>query len=119
MTRTRNLFRWTLLIAGIVLACLQLNGATYAAWASSGPPTSNPDGWMFVAGNRLAWTIASFLAGLGIFFLFSPNRRTRKLALATFSVAVLITTFPYTRELMASDACLDAGGKWSDLRCIH
>ena len=74
---------------------------------------------MFVAGNRLAWAVASLLAGLGIFFLFSPNRWTRRLALATLFVAVLLTAFPFAREFMASDACLDSGGKWSELRCAH
>ena len=107
------------LLAGIAWACLQLNGAVYAAWVSSGPPTQNPEGWMFVAGNRLAWAIASCLAGFGIFFLFSPSRRIRRFALATLFVAVLLTALPYAREFIASDACLDSGGQWSELRCIH
>lgn len=119
MTRIRNLFRWTLFIAGIVWGFLQLNGAIYAAWLSGGPPTPNPEGWMFLAGNRLGWAVASFLAGLGIFFLFSQNRQIRTIALAILFVAVLIAAFPYLREFMASDACLDSGGKWSDLRCAY
>ena len=119
MGKEWNILRWILLSAGIFFACLHLNGAMYAAWASSGPPTQNPEGWMFVAGNRLAWAIAYFLSGLGIFFLFSQDRYIRRIAPTTLFVVVLLATFPCVREFMASDACLDSGGKWLELRCVH
>lgn len=118
MTDSRNLLRWFLLTAGIVWGCLQLNGAVFAAWVADGPPTPNPEGWLFVAGNRLAWTAASFLAGVSLFVLLRRGRPASRYAVAALVAAVLLTAYPYVREFMASDACLDSGGRWSDLRCV-
>ena len=119
MTRPRNLLRWCLLILGVIWGCLQLNGAVTAAWLAGGPPTPNPEGWLFVAGNRLAWSIASFLAGFSLFFLLRSGRLANRYAVVALVIAVLLTAFPYIREFIASDACLDSGGQWSDLRCVH
>ena len=115
----RKLLRWALLIAGIVWGLLQLNGAVFAAWIAGGPPSPNPDGWLFVAGNRLAWAAASLLAGAGLFALLRRGRSANRYAVVALAAAVLLTAFPYIRELIASDACLDSGGRWSDLRCVH
>ncbi|TNY25236.1 hypothetical protein [Fulvimonas soli] len=115
----RKMLRWILLIAGIVWGLLQLNGAVFAAWVAGGPPSPNPDGWLFVAGSRLAWAAASFLAGAGLFVLLRRDRPANRYAVVALAAAVLLTAFPYIREFIASDACLDSGGRWSDLRCVH
>jgi len=117
MRDSRKLLRWLFLIAGIAWGLLQLNGAVFAAWVAGGPPTQNPEGWLFVAGNRLAWSGASFLAGIGLFVLLRRGRPASPYAVAALVAAVLLTAYPYIREFIASDACLDSGGRWSDLRC--
>ncbi len=119
MKALRTSFRWLLLIAGITWGLLQLNGAVAAAWLAGGPPTPNPEGWLFVAGNRLAWAAAAFLAAFGLFFLLRSKRPVSRYAIAMLVAALLLTTFPYVREYAASNACLDSGGQWSDLRCTH
>jgi hypothetical protein len=119
MKALRTSFRWLLLIAGITWGLLQLNGAVAAAWLAGGPPTPNPEGWLFVAGNRLAWAAAAFLAAFGLFFLLRSKRPVSRYVIAMLVAALLLTAFPYIREYVASDACLDSGGQWSDLRCIH
>ena len=119
MKASRTPFRWFLLIAGITLGLLQLNGAIAAAWLAGGPPTPNPEGWLFVAGNRLAWAAASFLAAFGLFFLLRHVRPIGRYAIAALVVALLLSAFPYFREFVASDACLDSGGRWLDMHCVH
>jgi hypothetical protein len=119
MRDLRKMFRWILLIAGIVSGLLQLNGAVFAAWVAGGTPSTNPDGWLFIAGNRLAWAAASFLAGAGLFVLLRRDRPASRYAVVALAAAVLLTAFPYIREFIVSDACLDSGGRWSDLQCVH
>ena len=118
MRNSRTLFRWLLLISGIVWCALQLNGAVFAAWVAGGPPTTNPEGWLFVAGNRLAWASASFLAAVGMFVLLRRDRPINRYAVAALVTAVLLTAYPPVREFIASDACLNSGGQWLDLRCV-
>ena len=96
---------WILLTAGIVWGLVQLNGAAFSAWVAGGPPSSNPEGWLFVAGNRLVWAAASFLAGVGLFVLLRRNRAASRYAVVALVAAVLLTLFPYFREFIASDAC--------------
>ena len=118
MRNPRKLLRWVLLLAGIAWGALQLNGAVFAAWVAGGPPAPNPEGWLFVAGNRLAWAAASFLAGASLFVLLRRVRPTSRYAVVALVAAVLLTAYPYIREFIASDACLDSGGQWLDLRCV-
>ena len=119
MKASRTLVRWFLLIVGIIWGLLQLNGAITAAWLAGGPPTPNPEGWLFVAGNRLAWAAASVLAAFGLFLLLRNARPISRYAIAALVVAFFLTVYPYFREFVASDACLDSGGRWSELRCVH
>ncbi|MGN6113583.1 MAG: hypothetical protein ACTHOC_11405 [Luteimonas sp.] len=118
MRDTRSLLRWLLLIAGTVWGLLQLNGAVFAAWVAGGPPATNPDGWLFVAVNRLCWAAASLLAGVALFVLLRRHRPANRLAVVALVAAAGLTAFPYIRELVASDACLASGGRWSDLQCV-
>ncbi|MBB1089100.1 hypothetical protein H4F99_11475 [Lysobacter sp. SG-8] len=110
--------RWLLLFACLIWGALQLNGAVFAAWAAAGPPSANPEGWLFVAGNRLAWAGASFLAGAGLFLLVR-ERPIGRFAAGLLIAAFLLVVFPYAREFVATDKCLDSGGRWSDLRCVR
>ena len=110
--------RWLVLIACVAWGLLQLNAAIAAFWLAGGPPTPNPDGWSFIAGNRLAWAAASFVAGAALFFLLRGSRPVNRYAIAGLVVAALLAAYPYFREFMATDECLDSGGKWYELHCV-
>ena len=120
MTTTRTLIRWTTLLAGISFGLLLLNSAIFRAWVAGGPPNDNPTGWVFSAWNYTAWSGAAFLAGLGSFLLLRLPRPTR-LGVACMAVAAVLAAVPWFREFVATDICLDSGGRWSgpELRCIH
>ena len=71
-----------------------------------------------MAGNNLAWAGASLLAGWGVFALLGASRGIRRYAMAALLAALLLAMFPHVREAAAAQACGDAGGRWSELRCI-
>ena len=101
-----------------MLAIAQFNHAIYAGCAASGPPSPNPEGFYFMAGNNLAWAGASLLAGWGVFALLGASRGIRRYAMAALLAALLLAMFPHVREAAAAQACGDARGRWSELRCI-
>jgi hypothetical protein len=113
--------RWLLLLAGIGMFLLYLNGAAYRAWLSGGPPTSNPEGWLFSAWNFLSWSLAFLSAGMGAFFVLGKWPRRSTFGLSWLVLTLVLWAVPHIREFLASDACLDAGGRWDarKLRCTH
>lgn len=112
----RVIFRWFLLPAAIALCLIYLNSAAY-----SGPPTPNPEGWLFSAGNYLSWALAFLSAGIGLFSLIGSLPALSKVAVAFLLLAGVLAVVPSAREFLAQDSCLDAGGKWSalELRCVY
>jgi len=120
ITVARELIRWTALLAGIAFGLLLLNGAIFRAWVAGGPPNDNPVGWVFSAWNYVAWSASALLAGIG-FFLLLRLSRTPKLAVFCLVISALLASVPWLREFVATDICLDSGGRWSsqELRCYH
>jgi hypothetical protein len=120
MTVARKILRWAVLLAGVSFGLVLLNGAIFRAWVAGGPPNDNPTGWMFSAWNYVCWSAAAFTAGLGLFLLLRLPRPT-KIALACLAVAALLASVPWLREFIATDICLDSGGRWAsqELRCYH
>ena len=117
----RKIASWSLLLTGTVLFLIYLNHAMARAWLASGPPTPNPDGWLFSAGNFLSWSLASLIAGIGMFILIGKLPSLSKVAIAFLVVAFVLGVFPSARVFVATDRCLDAGGKCSalELRCFY
>jgi len=117
----RAIFRWSLLLAGIALCLIYLNSAVYRAWLAGGPPTPNPEGWLFSAGNYLSWALAFLSAGIGLFMLIGRLPALSKVGVAFLVLTGILAVLPSTREFLAKDSCLDAGGKWStrELRCTY
>jgi len=93
----------------------------YRAWLADGPPTPNPEGCLFSAGNFLSWALAFLSAGVGVFLLIGSLPSLSRAAVVLLILASILGVIPSIREYLASDSCLDAGGKWSalELRCVH
>jgi hypothetical protein len=117
----RAIFRWSLLLGAIALCLIYLNSAAYRAWLAGGPPTPNPEGWLFSAGNYLSWALAFLSAGIGLFSLIGRLPALSKVAVAFLLLSGILAVVPSAREFLAKDSCLDAGGKWSalELRCAY
>lgn len=100
---------------------LYLKSAAYRAWLAGGPPTPNPDGWLFSAWNFLSWSLAFLTGGVGAFLVLRKMPRRSKVGLSFLFLAFVFWAIPHVREFLASDACLDAGGKWiaKELRCAY
>jgi fluoride ion exporter CrcB/FEX len=121
MNSITKIARWPFLFIGIALFFIYLNHAMARAWLSYGPPTENPEGWLFSAGNFLSWSLASLCAGVGLFILLGKLPSISKVAIALIIFAGILGIFPTIRTFVATDRCLDAGGKWSplELRCQY
>ena len=114
------ILRWCFLLAGITFFLLYLNNAFYRAWIAGGPPTPNPEGWLFSAGNLLSWSLAFLCAGIGIFLLIGRYPPISRIAALFLVLAGILVIFPSCRTFIATDRCLDDGGKWvpKELRCV-
>ena len=117
----RTVLRWAFLFAGITFFLLYLNSAFYRAWLAGGPPTPNPAGWLFSAGNFLSWALAFLSAGIGMFMIIGKYPPISRTAAMFLVLASILGVFPTFRTFIATDRCLDDGGKWSDneLRCLY
>ena len=121
MSIVRTVVRWAALILGVGTFLLYLNSAAYRAWVSGGPPSDNPEGWLFSAGNYLAWSFAFLFAGMGLFILIGRVPVVSKVSIVLLVVSAAFGVFPHAREFFVQDSCLDAGGKWEEkeLRCVY
>ena len=118
MESMRKVSRLLLLLVGIGLSLVYLNSAVYSAWAAGGPPTDNPEGWMFRAVNHFALALAFLSAGIASFLLLRrPILRGPGLFVLVISMALALV--PTARKLAASHGCSAAGESWSaeELRC--
>jgi hypothetical protein len=102
------------------MAMVLLNSALYRAWIAGGPPSDNPEGWLFSAWTSFGCAVSAALIGVGL-FLALRKRPLSKAAIVLLATAVLLAMAPSICEFIATDRCLDGGGKWSnaELRCVH
>ena len=121
MRAISTILRWILLLVGIAMFLLNLKSAAYRAWLAGGPPTPNPEGWLFSAWNYLSWSLAFLSSGIGVFLALGGRPRLIRVGIALLALAIAFWAFPHIREFVAKDACLDAGGKWTgkELRCTY
>jgi hypothetical protein len=121
MSIVKVIVRWSLLLAGIALFLVYLNSAVYRAWLAGGPPTPNPECWLFSASNFLSWSLAFLSTGIGMFILVGKLPLLSRVAVVFLILASILGIFPSARVFVATDSCLDTGGKWSasELRCLH
>lgn len=121
MKLARAIVGWGVLAIGVFVGLVYLKSAAYRAWLAGGPPSDNPEGWLFSALNYLSWGVAIVLASAGLFLLLGGLRARPRAALALLLISAIFGIFPTAREYLASDACLDGGGTWlaQELRCKH
>jgi len=113
--------RWLALLSGMAFFLIYLNSAAYRAWLAGGPPTPNPEGWLFSAWNFLSWSFAFLFGGIGVFIVIGRFPPVSKVAVIFLVLSAILGVVPFAREFLAQDACLDSGGKWStqELKCIN
>lgn len=121
MRAISTILRWLLLLVGIAMFLLYLKSAAYRAWLAGGPPTPNPEGWLFSAWNYLSWSLAFLSSGIGVFLALGGRPKLIRVGIALLALAIAFWALPHIRGFVAKDACLDAGGKWigKELRCTY
>ncbi|WP_155247353.1 hypothetical protein [Teredinibacter turnerae] len=110
-----------LVSSAIVLAGLfLLNHAVFSFWVSSGPPNEYPDYWY--QQGIIWWWRATALLMCGILCQFRfATLKASKVVKAVIVISVMGLLYPYIREFILVDICLDNGGSWSKehFRCTN
>ena len=106
----RQATRWIVLIGGVLLGLLYLNGAAGSWWVSWGPPNEYPKAWEQQAIVQFGLAVVCFVTGPTL-FVFLKDKRS-KLVYVWLIVVLLCLGYPEAREWMDIDKCLNAGGAW-------
>ena len=110
--KKERLFR---IVATIILVCaglLVLNHAMFSFWVSGGPPNDYPQIW-YQRGIVMGWR-ALLLIALGVLIQFSFSTLKKSWFVRGLLVVLILgNAYPYLREFILIDRCLDSGGSWS------
>jgi hypothetical protein len=109
----RQLIKWLVLIAFIIVALLYLGSDIYSAWVSGGPPNPYPLGWFRRATGHLCFAFAALSFGLGLFKGIQTFPRATAGSAAFIVLAALLALSPYIGRFELIDNCLDRGGSWN------
>lgn len=98
----------------IVFALLLLNHSFYSFWLAGGPPNEYPQSWYnqgIVSGNR---AISLIIFGIAVQFSWE---KLKKSWLFWLSIVLVLLGFvyPFIREQVLIDSCLDNGGSWQTI----
>jgi hypothetical protein len=110
---SRQIVRWLVLSAFIVLALLYLNSSIHSAWVSGGPPNPYPLGWSRRALGQLVFSLAALCFGAGLFKGIRTFPKATKGSAAFIALGAILVMSPYAGRFMLEDKCLDRGGSWN------
>lgn len=113
LSASRQLVRWLVLGAFIILALLYLNSSIYSAWVSGGPPNPYPLGWSRRALGHLGFSLAALFFGIGLFKGIRTFPRSTNSSAAFIVLAAIIALSPYIGRFVLMDKCLDRGESWN------
>lgn len=109
----RQLIRWLVLIAFIIVALLYLSSSIYSAWVSGGPSNPYPLGWSRRSIGHLCFALASLFFGLGLFKGIHTFPRSTSGSAAFIVLGALLAISPYIGRFVLIDNCFDRGEKWN------
>lgn len=95
----------------IVFALLLLNHSFYSFWLAGGPPNEYPQSWYhqgIISGNR---AISLIIFGIAVQFSWEKLKKSW-LFLLSIVLVFLGFVYPFIREQVLIDSCLDNGGSW-------
>jgi len=113
LSASRQLVRWLVLSAFIILALLYLNSSIYSAWVSGGPPNPSPLGWSRRAIGHLCFALAALCFGIGLFKGIRTFPRSTKGSAAFIVLGAILAISPYIGSFILMDKCLERGGSWN------
>src|SRR5690554_367011 len=111
------------IIMGVVFLCAGLwilNYSFYSFWIAGGPPTSYPKVW-YQEGIISGWRALALLS-LAILVQFKWSTLRRSWVAWVLAVTIVLgLNYPYLREQVSIDKCLDGGGAWDEkyFQCQH
>ena len=109
----RQLIRWLVLIAFIMVALLYLKSSIYSAWMSGGPPNPYPLGWSRRAIGHLCFALSALFFGVGLFKGVNTFPRATNGSAVFIVLGALLAISPHIGRFVLIDKCLDRGGSWN------
>ena len=112
MSHRERIFRVVLTLIFVAAGLICLNQSMASFWVAGGPPTDFPNAW-YQNGIIWGWRGLALLV-FGIFLQFKwQSLRTSWLVKLITAIVILGVLYPYVREQLLIDSCLDGGGAWS------
>ena len=113
MSKKERALRILLTVFFILAGLWMLNHAIFSFWVSGGPPNDYPEAW-YHQGIKSWWrAVALITVGVYCQFTFIKIRKSW-IAKLILLLAFLGLMYPYAREFILIDSCLDSGGAWSE-----
>ena len=110
---SRQLVRWLVLGAFIILALIYLYSSIYSAWVSGGQPNPYPLGGLRRALGYLGFSLAALSLGIGLFKGIRTFPAATKGSAAFIVLGAILAISPYIGHFVLMDKCLDRGESWS------
>lgn len=118
LSKTQRIIRVVITFGLIVYGSVIVNHSFYSFWLSYGPPNDYPEAW-YQIGLIYFWRGIGLITA-GIYFQFLWSRiRSSKIVKIWSGIVFIGLFYPYVREFLLIDTCLDEGGAWVDIyfRC--
>jgi len=109
----RQLIRWLVLAAFIILALFFIKSAVYSAWVSGRPPNPYSIGWFRQAMSQFCIAMAALSFGVGLFKGIRTFPAATKGSAAFIVLGAILAMSPYVGRFLLVDNCLDRGGSWN------
>ena len=109
----RQLARWLVLVAFIILAVFYLNSAINSAWISGESSDTHAPGLSRLATGHFCYALAALSFGLGIFKGIQTFPNATRGSAAFIVLAALLVLGPHVGRFALIDGCHDRGGNWN------
>ena len=109
----RQLIRWLVLGAFLVVAMFYLKDAIYSAWPSGGAPTPPAPAWSRLAIEQLCFSAAALCFGIGVFKGIRTFPTATGGSAAFIVLGGLLAISPAIGRFVLNNQCHDRGGSWN------
>lgn len=113
ISATRQLIRWLVLGAFLVVALFYLKDSIYIAWPSGGVPTPPASGWPRPAIEQFCFAAAALCFGIGLFKGIRTFPAATGGSAAFIVLGALLAISPAIGRFVSKTHCHDRGGSWN------
>jgi hypothetical protein len=112
ITRARAITRWVVL-AFALLGALALHWLSFRAGMTAGDMADHAQTLQHRSGIYSSVSVAVLMAGIAAFVMLKSLPRVSATAILYLAIALGALVYPWLKEFLDSDKCLDSGGRWN------